>query len=36
MPKVGNLNTSQTWDALLRELKEELRKWGIEDYHLPY
>lgn len=33
---VGGLNTTQTWDALLRELKEELRKWGVEDYHLPY
>ena len=33
---VGNLNTSKTWQQIQREVKEELRKWGIQDYHLPY
>ncbi len=36
MPKVGQLTTNQSWEALLAELREELRKWRKEDFHLPY
>ena len=36
MPAFGSLNTNQSWDALLQELKDEFRKWRKEDYHLPY
>ena len=36
MPNVGQLTTTQTWEALLAELREELRKWRKDDFHLPY
>lgn len=33
---LGSLTTSRSWDTLLHDLEEELRKWGVEDYILPY
>ena len=33
---LGNLNTTKTWDQIEREVREELRKWGLTDYHLPF
>ena len=36
MPNVGALTTTQTWEALLSELRDELRKWRKDDFHLPY
>ncbi len=36
MPNVGALTTTQTWEALSADLREELRKWRKEDFHLPY
>ena len=32
---VGQLNTNQTWRALLGQVVHELALWGIEDYVLP-
>ena len=31
----GQLNTTKTWTELLGDLREEFRKWGIQDYVLP-
>ena len=31
----GNLNTTKTWEEITREVREELRKWGITGYILP-
>lgn len=36
MSNVGALTTTQTWEALSAELRDELRKWRKEDFHLPY
>jgi len=33
---LGGLNTNKSWDVLLKELQDELRKWGVTDYLLPY
>ena len=33
--RLGHLNTNKSWPVLLKEVKEELDKWGIEDYLLP-
>ena len=33
--RFGNLQTSKTWQESLWDLREEFRKWGIEDYLLP-
>ena len=33
---VGNLNTTKSWTQIDREVRDELRKWGLVDYHLPY
>ncbi|MCH7473907.1 MAG: hypothetical protein IIA27_04485 [Gemmatimonadetes bacterium] len=33
---LGSLTTNQSWSSLLQQLQEELDKWGVEDYHLPY
>ena len=32
----GNLSTTKTWDQISREVQQELDKWGITDYFLPY
>ena len=33
---LGGLNTSKNWTQITREMREELRKWGITQYHMPY
>lgn len=33
--KYGNLTTSKTWNESLAELREEFRRWGVEDFLLP-
>ena len=32
----GNLNTTKTWEQITREVQQELHKWGITDYILPF
>ena len=31
----GHLNTNKKWTDSLYELKEEFRKWGVQDYIMP-
>ena len=33
--RLGDMNTNKSWSDSLSELREEFRKWGIEDYALP-
>ena len=33
--RFGNLTTSKGWNESLADLRDELRKWDIEDYILP-
>lgn len=35
MMVVGELQTSRTWSESLADLKDEFRKWGIDDYIVP-
>lgn len=32
---LGHLQTNRLWSESLSELKEEFRKWGVQDYTLP-
>lgn len=32
----GGLTTKKGWRQIGSELAEEFRKWGIDEYHLPY
>lgn len=32
---LGHLNTNRSWRAILTDLDDELRKWGMDDYILP-
>lgn len=32
---LGSLNTNQSWSELLLILRDELRKWDVQDYILP-
>lgn len=33
--RLGDLHTNKSWLDSLAELKDEFRKWGVEDYLLP-
>ena len=32
---LGNLNTTKTWAESLSDLRDEFRKWDVDDYLLP-
>ena len=32
----ANLNTTKTWDQITKEVRQELARWGITDYQLPF
>lgn len=34
--RLGSLVTNRPWEVLLQELEEELLKWGVKDYILPF
>ena len=34
--KYGDLHTTENWRQIQNELKDELRKWDIDQYLLPY
>ena len=34
--KYGDLHTTKNWRQIQAELKDELRKWDIDQYLLPY
>lgn len=34
-PRTGQLHTNKSWPDSLQDLRDEFRKWGVDDYLLP-